>query len=285
MTAPSAKRRTSKDERRRRIVAELRANPTVRISELARLFGVTTETVRRDVDSLSDEGLVSRTYGGAAATTLSREPSLDERHGLLVAERQRIARAAVDFVEDGQVLMIDSGATTAHFVRRLAVERQRLTVITNGTGLAAALAANASFRVLLCPGDYNASESGTYGPEVGAFLERYRADRAFVGAGGMTLEGPNDVSAELCWVKRAMIERARETTLLIDHSKFDRFGLLRICAPEDLRRVVSDASLPAELAQALRHKGVEVVIAPDERAAGDAEEAAAEPLRTTAFRA
>lgn len=262
MIATPLKRRTSKDERRRRIVAELQANPTVRISELARLFGVTTETVRRDVDSLSEEGLVSRTYGGAAATSLSREPSLDERHGLLVAERQRIARAAVDFVEDGQVLMIDSGATTAHFVRRLAVERRRLTVITNGTGLAAALAANDSFRVLLCPGDYNASESGTYGPEVGAFLERYRADLAFIGAGGVTLEGPNDVSAELCWVKRAMIERASETTLLVDQGKFGRFGLLRICAPEALRRVVSDASLPAELAQAFRHQGVELVIAP-----------------------
>jgi DeoR/GlpR family transcriptional regulator of sugar metabolism len=256
-----ATNRTTKDERRRRIVAELQANPTVRISELARLFGVTTETVRRDVDSLSEEGLVSRTYGGAAATTLSREPSLDERHGLLIPERQRIARAAVGCVEDGQVLMIDSGATTAHFARRLAVERQRLTVITNGTGLAAALAVNPSFRVVLCPGDYNPSESGTYGPEVGAFLAHYRADQAFIGAGGLTLEGPNDVSAELCWVKRAMIERASATTLLVDHSKVDRFGLLRICGPEDLARVIGDKPLPGDLAQGLRHRGVELLVA------------------------
>ncbi len=271
-----AARRTSKDERRRRIVAELQANPTVRISELARLFGVTTETVRRDVDSLSEEGLVSRTYGGAAATTLAREPSLDERHGLLVPERQRIARAAVECIEDGQVLMVDSGATTAHFVRRLAIERKRLTVITNGTGLAAALASNRSFQVVLCPGHYNASESGTYGPEVGEFLARYRADHAVIGAGGLTLEGPNDVSAELCWVKRAMIERASQTTLLVDHSKVDRFGLLRICGPEDLDRVVSDRPLPGELAQGLRHKGVELVVAPV---------AEPEALRPAAFRA
>lgn len=264
-----AVRRTSKEERRRRIVAELQANPTVRISALARLFGVTTETVRRDVDSLSEEGLVSRTYGGAAAPTLTREPSLDERHGLLVPERQRIARAAVATVSDGQVLMVDSGATTAHFVRRLAIERRNLTVITNGTGLAAALASNPTFRVVLCPGDYDARESGTYGPEVADFLQRYRADRAFVGAGGLTLEGPNDVSAELCWVKRAMIERARETTLLVDHGKFDRFGLLRICPPEALARVVSDRPMPADLAQGLRQKGVQLTVAPGEETALD----------------
>ena len=62
-----------------------------------------------------------------------------------------------------------------------------------------------------------------------------------------------------------MIERASETTLLVDHGKFGRFGLLRICAPEALRRLVSDAPLPAELAQALRHKGVEVVMAAADR--------------------
>ena len=240
------KRKFSKQARRERIVAELRANPTVRISELARTFGVTTETVRRDVDSLSSEGLVSRTYGGAAVTALAHEPSLDERTAIFVEERTRIAKRAVAFVTPGDVLMVDSGATTAHFVRRLAVELKDITVITNSIAHAAVAGSNPSIKVILCPGYFIAGERGTYGPEVAEFLRRYRANHCFIGAGGMTLEGPNDVSAELCWVKRAMIERAGTCTLLIDHSKFGNLGLEVICPLDRVTRVVTDRPPPVE---------------------------------------
>lgn len=243
---PAMKRKLGKQARRDRIVAELRANPTVRISELARAFGVTTETVRRDVDSLSEEGLVSRTYGGAAVTALAHEPSLDERTAILVEERTRIANRATEFVKPGDVLMVDSGATTAHFVRRLAVEGKDVTLITNSIGHAAVAGTNPAIKVILCPGYYVARERGTYGPEVAEFLRRYRANHAFIGAGGMTLEGPNDVSAELCWVKRAMIERAGECTLLVDHGKFGNLGLEIICPLERVTRVVTDRPPPPE---------------------------------------
>lgn len=240
------KRKLGKQARRERIVAELRANPTVRISQLAKVFGVTTETVRRDVDNLSREGLVSRTYGGAAVTALAHEPSLDERAGILVEERTRIAQRAVGFVRPGDVLMIDSGATTSHFVRRLAVEFNDITVITNSIGHAAVIGTNPSIKVILCPGYYVARERGTYGPEVTEFLRRYRANQAFIGAGGMTIEGPNDVSAELCWVKRAMIERAADCTLLIDHGKFGNLGLEVICPLDRVTRVITDRPPPPE---------------------------------------
>src|SRR5262245_14666762 len=140
----SMKQRLKKHDRRERILGELRANPTVRIAELSKAFGVTGETVRRDLDSLSEDGLVSRTYGGAAVTSLAQEPGLDERHQTLVEERARIARRAVELVAPGDVLMIDSGATTAHFVRRLTADLRDITVITNSLGDAAVLGQNPS---------------------------------------------------------------------------------------------------------------------------------------------
>ncbi|HIP80454.1 MAG TPA: DeoR/GlpR transcriptional regulator, partial [Kiloniellaceae bacterium] len=99
--------RLDRDERHRRIIGELQSNPTVRISHLAEAFGVSTETVRRDIDSLSSRGLVERTYGGAAAP-MGREPSVRERNTAMVAERQRISAVAIQAIAPGDVVMIDS---------------------------------------------------------------------------------------------------------------------------------------------------------------------------------
>jgi DeoR/GlpR family transcriptional regulator of sugar metabolism len=259
------RQRLSKQDRRERIVAELRANPTVRISALAKAFGVTTETVRRDVDSLSRDGLVSRTYGGASVASLAHEPSLDERYKTLTEERMRIASAAVRHVLPGDVLMVDSGATTGHFVRRLAATAMsEITVITNSIGHAAVLGANAWIRVILCPGSYVARERGVYGPEVAQYLKRYRANTAFIGAGGLTEEGPNDVSSELCWVKRAMIERSQSCTLLVDHSKLGNLGLELVCPLSEIHRVVIDRAPDPDFQGIFAAGGPELVIAEDD---------------------
>jgi DeoR/GlpR family transcriptional regulator of sugar metabolism len=218
--------------------------------------------VRRDVDSLTEDGLVSRTYGGAAVTSLAHEPSLDERYKYLIDERTRIARRAVEFVSPGDVLMVDSGATTGHFVRRLAAETREVTVITNSIGHAAVLGPNPSIRVIVCPGYYIARERGTYGPEVAEFLRRYRANHAFIGAGGLTEEGPNDVSAELCWVKRAMIERANSTTLLVDHTKLGNLGLEVICPLSAIARVVTDREPEPKVQPIFAEGRPELVVAP-----------------------
>jgi DeoR/GlpR family transcriptional regulator of sugar metabolism len=113
--------RPSKLQRRERIIAELRANPTVRVAALARAFGVSTETVRRDLDALCEGGLVSRTYGGAALPAIGVEPSLAERQRELTEERERIARRAFELLAPREVVMVDCGSTTWHLARRLAI--------------------------------------------------------------------------------------------------------------------------------------------------------------------
>ena len=128
--------RLGKLQRRERIIAELRANPAVRVAALARAFGVSTETVRRDLDALSDGGLVSRTYGGAALPAIGVEPSVAERQRELTQERERIARRAFELLAPREVVMIDCGSTTWHFARRLAIEPLPLTVVTNSLGIA-----------------------------------------------------------------------------------------------------------------------------------------------------
>lgn len=238
----------------------------VRISKLAETFGVTTETVRRDIDKLSQQGLVHRTYGGATATSMGSEPAIDIRASVNREERERIARRAVSLVEGDEVLMIDSGSTMMHFAMRLAVaipeeSSVKLTVVTNSLGVARSLGTNASIRTVLCPGDYDSHEAGVFGPETLDFLQRFRANCAVIGSGGITTEGITDVNSNSSWVKRVMLERSDRSLLLVDHSKFDTNHLEVVCTLSRLTDMVTDLKPGREMSAALREANVEVHVA------------------------
>lgn len=259
--------RLKKSERRHRILSELRASPTVRISEMAEVFGVTTETVRRDVDELSRKGLVDRTYGGATVTSLGSEPTIDIRASVHRDERERIARRAVSLCEGDEVLMIDAGSTTTQFATRLTAaildeSSVKVTIVTNSVGIARILGTNASIRTVLCPGDYDAHEAAVFGSETLDFLRRFRANSALISASGITTEGINEVSSNASWVKRVILERSNRSVLLVDHSKFNSNHLEVICALSRLTDMVTDLNPDRELSTALRKANVKVHLAP-----------------------
>jgi DeoR/GlpR family transcriptional regulator of sugar metabolism len=253
--------RLKRSERFERIVAELRASPAVRIAALAAAFEVSTETVRRDLDELSRRGLVTRTYGGAAVRPLAREPAVNERYRQRVEERARIGARAAALVAPGDVLMIDSGSTTSHFARRLAASTESLTVLTNSLNVATALGQNPKVRVILCPGDVNPREAGVYGAETAAFLQRHHAAKAFIGASGLTAEGPGDMDTAACAVKRAMIARAERRILLVDRGKFEVRALRLVCPLAELDDVIADARPDPLLRKALAEAEVALHLA------------------------
>lgn len=268
MTDPTGERRgMNKDARRRAILAELRARPTVRISHLAEEFGVSPETVRRDVDALSDEGLIDRTYGGAARALLATEPGVEVRSGLNRAARVRIADAAARLFAEEDVLMIDAGSTTTLFAQALAAivpveRRSRQTVITNGVGVARGLATNPSIRTLVCPGEFDLAEEAMFGADAAAFLRRFRATTAVVGAGAINVEGAMDADSRASWIKRSMRERAGRLALLVDAGKFGTELLETVFPLKAVDLMVSDAAPEGDLAQALDAAGVAVRLAP-----------------------
>jgi DeoR/GlpR family transcriptional regulator of sugar metabolism len=244
-----------KAARQQQIVARLAESPAIRISHLANALGVSTETVRRDVDELTRRGVVDRTYGGAIIRHTGFQPGFGERERLAVAERARIGRAAAALVRPGDVLMVDSGSTTAQFARALAAAGVDITVITNSLGVANALADAPALRVIVCPGDLSGRERGLYGAETAAFLSRFNADIAFIGATGLTLEGPTDVETRACWVKRTMLQRTARRVLLADSSKFGRSHLEVVCPWENLTDLITDRRPEETLAERVEHGG------------------------------
>lgn len=251
----------SKRDRQERILAELRVMPHVRVSELAERFGVTTETIRRDVIALSEEGLVQRAFGGASAKPYALQPAIDERDKAHVEERLRIGEAAARMVEPGDVVMIDSGSTVAQFARQLAARHIPLTVLTNSYPVAFELGKGDDIRVFMCPGQYIAHENGIYGTAAVEFLKSYRANIAFLGASGVGAGGIFDANSDAVWIKRAMMAQADKVCLLADHSKFGAPAFEVVAPLEDVDVLVTDQEPDEELADAIHRLGVKLVLA------------------------
>jgi len=250
--------RLSKTERQARIVAELAASPSLRVNKLSERLSVSTETVRRDLAELAEVGLINRTYGGAVRSVPS-EPAVAVREGLMLAERERIADAAVQLVEPNDILMIGGGATTLHVARRLAATLNGLTIITHAFSIATAVAANPTHKVIMLPGQYDGREGVIYGPETIDALQRFHANKALLGASGLTVEGPNDAGVGPGMTFSMMMRRAAHTIIVADHTKFDRPALTVYGEWSPATTLITDIKPKGRLATALLQAGANVV--------------------------
>jgi DeoR/GlpR family transcriptional regulator of sugar metabolism len=254
-------RRAGAEERRERILRDLKLHAAIRVSHLAKSLGVTTETIRRDLDALGESGVLNRTYGGAALPPGQREPAVQERQQRQVEERSRIGAHAAGLIRRGEILMIDAGSTTLHFARHLASQAQDLTVITNSLAIATTLGVNPAVRVVLCPGDYNEREGGVFGPHTADFIRRFNADCAVIGASGIGVHGPTEARPEGVWIKRAMMDMARRRVLLVDSGKFDVAHLELVCPLARLSDIVTERAPRGSLADAIAASKVKLHIA------------------------
>ncbi|SOD91896.1 DeoR/GlpR family DNA-binding transcription regulator [Caenispirillum bisanense] len=241
---------SKKAARQRRIIDELNIQPSLRIAELADRLGVSTETVRRDLDELTRDGLIARTYGGAVRRNTA-EPGLNERHNLLVTERQAIARVAAPLLAGSSLLMIGSGATTVHVARRIAFEMNRITVITHSFGVATVLSLNPTIQVIVTPGLYHPGEGAIHGAQTLRFLEDFRADWAVVGASGLDDEGASDALIEASEVYSMMMRRSARTMIVADSSKFGQHFAARYTTWDRVDTVVSERAPTGRLLKAM----------------------------------
>ncbi|WP_029349675.1 DeoR/GlpR family DNA-binding transcription regulator [Bosea sp. 117] len=262
-TLPAGERRRprlDKAARHERILAEMQASATLRVGDLAAELEVSTETIRRDLFELQERGLINRTYGGAVRP-FGSEPSVTERHRLMVAEREAIAAAAVKFIKPKEVIAIGAGATTTHVARRVAAECRDITVIAHSFSVATVVAANPTIDVIMCPGRYNGREGMMVGPETVEFLQNYNVNRAILGISGITTDGLADAEAPAAWVYKAMMKRAAETIIVSDHKKFDVPSLAIWARIPDIQRLVTDEAPAGTVGRALDRAHVEVTVA------------------------
>lgn len=250
-------------QRRARIMELIRQNGQVVVADLAALFHVSEETVRRDLRALERQGLLRRDYGGALLPPeVQGVPPLAERQAVRRAEKERIGAAAAALAAGAQVVLLDAGTTTRQVARHLR-DRQGLTVVTNDLAIASDLCAAPGVHVLVTGGQLKHQSGSLLGPEAVASIRRYHVDIAFLGAGGITLErGFTTADVLEAEVKAAMMAAASRVVVVADSSKFGRMNLVSFARPGDIHTLVTDAGAPPDLVGALQEAGVQVVLAP-----------------------
>lgn len=250
-----------RDIRQSQILATLANQPTMRVKALASTLDVTTETIRRDLEDLEAQGLISRTYG-AAILRGAAEPGLSTRERHMVREREAIARAAHPRLKQARAVMIGSGATTAIVAKRIAFEMTNLTVIAHSFAVATALATNPTIRVLMAPGDYHGGEGAMHGGPTIRFLQDHRVDWAILGASALSPQGASDALIEASDVYATMQRQSSRTMIVADHSKFDRMAPARYADWSDIDLLICDRPPEGALAKALKASDVELMLAP-----------------------
>lgn len=193
------------------------------IEALCQHFEISEATARRDLGALSDQGLLVRTYGGAAAHIGRREPelTLEQRRTRQGDIKARLAARALDCIEDNDTVLLDGGTTTAALAARLN-ERSGLHVVTNNMAALTWLTNLPEGHATVLGGDLRASSMTVYGPLAHAALARLTVDRLFLSADGVTELGLCEASPEQAWLKEAMMARAAEVYVMADATKLGR---------------------------------------------------------------
>ncbi|MDB5505362.1 MAG: Transcriptional regulator, DeoR family, partial [Tardiphaga sp.] len=207
-------------ERRARLLEALNAGE-IDVDDLARRFDVSASTVRRDLQHLSRANAVRRTYGGAILTGNAAETTLEQRLAVQGKQKQAIAQAAIELIEDGDTLILDAGSTVAAFGRLLL--QRRLRVITNNLALLPFLAKAPSIELIVLGGALRSTSMSTMGPLAHDALRRMTADRAIMSADGVVGDrGLCEADLEQVALKSLMMQQAKEVVVLADAGKLGR---------------------------------------------------------------
>ena len=234
--------RSFADERRAAIMEMLEHNASVQVAEIAQTFGVSSVTARADLDALAESGKLRRTHGGAVSLhkrlTVSTQ---DRRINVNVAAKQAIAQSAIELVNDGDTLLVDSGTTALEFVRLLD-QRNGITVITADITIADYIDESMpSVDVVMLGGALRKGHRYLYGPLTMQALQMVHADLAvmcpgaFVPGCGFTTDFP-----QMAETKTAMIAAAHQSVALMDASKVNGRGMYRFAELADVDTIVMD---------------------------------------------
>ena len=247
-------------ERQKKMMEYIEANTSAQIRELAERFHVSEATVRRDLDELDQQGALRRTHGGAIKVdrSTSYESMYSEKISQMTDEKHRIAQRAAQLVHPGDTVIIDSGTTTFYIAQALA-HHESLTIITNDLYIAYQTALAPSSTLIVTGGMRRQGRQELVGSVPENFIRDTHVDIAFIGVDGVDLMGGvTNANFSEVGLKRLMLRAAERSVVAVDHTKFGRVALAKICDLQDISLVLTDNQIEPDMLSRLHKLNVNI---------------------------
>lgn len=247
-------------ERRDWIVTELYRSKKVHVAALAQRFGVSEETIRRDLDKLEKDGVAKKNYGGAVlGARTAEDPPYASRHYANIEAKRAIAARTLGLVEDGDSIMTDTSSTAFEALRLLVEEKKGLTIITNSL-VALSEFQRSGHKLIATGGTLGPETSSLVGPDAERTVSKYNVDVLLFSCKALSMAGgicdSNEAESDL---KEKMRRQANKAVLLADHSKFDRIALIKLFGFGEVDYIVSDKRPSDEWTAFLEQQGVSLL--------------------------
>ncbi len=245
--------------RRERIAEMVKKNNTITNEEIMQTFGISIETVRRDLAFLEERGELERVYGGAVKKKfMSVEPKYASRESVNPNEKKEIAIFAENLILENETIFFDLG-TTVLLVANLLKEEKNITTFTNSLKAAMCLA-DKNQNVIIPGGKVRGMEHAVSGSISEDCMENFNIDKAIIGAGGITENGITDFIIDEARLRSKIIKSAEKVIVVADFSKMGVKAPCKVCDVNDIDVLITDEKAPKELLKKLSKKGVEVIV-------------------------
>ena len=249
-------------KRRTEMLRLIKRSGQVVVTEMSAHFDVSLDTIRRDLDAMAEQGLISRVHGGAgpADGLASADTPFKLRLEAQSSAKAEIGRAAAGLIANGETLMVNGGSTTLAFARSL-VERQNLIIVTNNLSLPSVVPLQAVSALYLLGGEIQNDAQITMGQVGLVGAQAINVDTAVIGVGGVNAHGCSTSLLAEANMMLQMIAASRRTIIVADSSKFGHRAFAEVVLLNQIDVLVTDAQPPEDMSTALETAGVKVIVA------------------------
>jgi DeoR/GlpR family transcriptional regulator of sugar metabolism len=250
------------EQRRVKILALLQEEGSARVSSLSKTFDVSEPTIRQDLEKLESEGYIAREHGGAYLKSIPQQVgsfSLQKRDNM--DKKARIGKKAAEYIQDGDVLILDAGSTVTELAKQL-MHKHQLTIVTNALNIALLLGSHPSFEILVTGGEFKAPTLSLTGERAADFFQHLHVDKLFLATGGispdmeLTFPGLNDLPG-----KQAMIESATDVYLVADSTKIGKPSFASLGGMDLIDYFITDNGISDDDKHTFEQHGVNVILA------------------------
>ncbi|RLB93066.1 MAG: DeoR/GlpR family transcriptional regulator [Deltaproteobacteria bacterium] len=245
--------------RHENIISLINNNGFATVEEMAKLYNVTPQTIRRDINFLDRQGYVSRYHGGAGSSSSVENVAYWNRKELLSEEKKKIAGNVASIIPDKSSLFINIGTTTEHVANALC-NHNKLRIITNNLNVAAIMSKKEGFEVIVAGGIVRSKDGGITGESTVQFIKQFKMDIGIIGISGIDLDGTLlDFDFREVHVARTIIENSRKVFLVADHSKFGRNAMVKLGSIQEIDTLITDKKPPKQLMDIILEHGINLM--------------------------